>query len=192
MGDFFEQFLKRGGGSRQAQQRPAPARGRNVEQRVTISFAQAMHGVSLEVELRELQAGGDGPGQTLTVKIPNGVRDGQKIRLRGKGESGRGGGPSGDLLIVCQVRPHRFFKRDGDDIVLEVPISIAEATLGARVEVPSIEGHSTVTIPPRTASGTKLRLKHCGIWNESRKSRGHQYVVIRIVPPDSVTPRQAD
>lgn len=190
IGEMFEQILGGGRGGRGRSRRVAPARGRDIEHRVQISFEQAIGGASLEVELRGGEGGQTGGSQTLTVKIPRGVRDGQKIRLRRKGEPGVHGGPAGDLYIVCRVRPHRYFKRHADDILIDVPISIAEATLGVKVEVPSLDGRTKVTIPAGTASGTKLRLKDHGVWNETAQKRGHQYVLIRIVPPESVSPSQ--
>ncbi|UCG33140.1 MAG: J domain-containing protein [Phycisphaerales bacterium] len=188
-GDFFDRFAQGPRAARRHARRATPMRGQDLEHTVNMSFEQAVHGATFEIDLRTT-TGTETKTQTLSVKIPAGVRDGQRIRLRGKGQPGVDGGPAGDLHVICCIRPHRYFRREQDDIYVEVPISIAEATLGAKVEVPSLEGRSTVTVPPGTSSGTKLRLKDRGIYNAAKKTRGHQYVVIKIVPPDKLEPQQ--
>ncbi len=94
-------------------------------------------------------------GQVLDVKIPEGLADGQTIRLRGKGGEGIGGGPAGDALVTVTVEPHPFFRREGDDILVEVPIALDEAVLGARVEVPTIDGRVAVTVPKGASSSDR-------------------------------------
>jgi DnaJ-class molecular chaperone len=189
VGDVFERFTHGPRPARRRARRPSPTRGQDIEHRINMSFEQAVHGATFEIDLRLATATGT-TTQTLSVIIPAGVRDGQRIRLRGKGQPGLNGGPPGDLYVICQARPHRYFTRQEDDLYVEVPISIAEATLGAKVEVPSLEGRTTVTIPPGTASGTKLRLKDRGVHNTAKKTRGHQYVVIKIVPPGRLEAHQ--
>lgn len=157
-------------------------KGRDVEHHVNLEFLQAIYGTSTTLRLQSTDQLGKTATQTISVKIPAGVRDGQKIRVRGKGEDGPGG--SGDLLLVCHMKPHAYFKRDGENITIEVPIGIAEAALGAKVDVPTIDGMTTVTIPPGTPSGRKLRLREKGIPSaDKKKPRGDQYVAIKIVPP---------
>jgi DnaJ-class molecular chaperone len=164
-------------------------KGRDIEHNVHIEFLQAISGTSTTLRLHSTGHDGKTTTQTISVKIPPGVRDGQKIRLRGKGEPGPGG--PGDLLIVCHIRPHAYFKRDGNDIIVEVPIGITEAALGAKVDVPTIDGTTTVKIPPGTPSGRKLRLRGKGVASaDKKKSHGDQYVVIKIVPPAKM-PHQA-
>jgi DnaJ-class molecular chaperone len=126
------------------------------------------------------------------VKIPPGVADGQRIRVRGKGHPGGPGSPPGDLYIVCQVQPHAYFRRIGDDLYLDLPLSIAEAALGTRIEIPTLDGKTVLTVPPGTPSGAKLRLKGKGIKPAGKGARGDQYAVIRIVPPRSLTPGQRE
>lgn len=160
---------------------PAP-KGRDIEHHVNIEFLQAVYGTSTTLRLQSRDQVGKTATQTISVKVPPGVRDSQKIRVRGKGEQGHGG--PGDLLLVCHVQPHAYFKRDGDDISVEVPIGIVEAALGAKVDVPTIDGMTAVKIPPGTSSGRRLRLRGKGIASaDKKKPRGDQYVAIKIVPP---------
>lgn len=177
----FEQIFGQVRGRRGGRaQRGAPAAGAHEERRVELSFDQAVHGASLNVTLR---SGSNGKSETLTVKIPPGVEDGQKIRLKGRGQPGRQGGPAGDLFLVCTVRPHTWFRRKGVDVYVDVPVSVAEAALGAKIEVPTIDGMATVTLPPGTASDAKLRLAGKGIRRGENGDRGDHYAVIKIVPP---------
>ncbi len=121
--------------------------------------------------------------ERIKVKIPPGASRGTKVRVAGKGEMGRaGGGGSGDLYLEVEVGAHRFFKREGFDIIMEVPLNYSEAVLGATVEVPTIDGAVKVKIPPGTESGKKIRLKGKGVY-KSGGGRGDQYVVVRVVLP---------
>jgi DnaJ-class molecular chaperone len=119
------------------------------------------------------------PGEWLDVTIPAGITEGQVLRLKGKGGPGFGGGPPGDALIEVHVEPHPFFRRDGDDIHLELPVSLSEAVLGGRVVVPTVTGPVTMTIPKGSDTGTQLRLRGKGIQRKGRK--GDQYVTLKIV-----------
>jgi DnaJ-class molecular chaperone len=114
------------------------------------------------------------------------VADGGQIRLRGKGGEGAGGGPAGDLIATIRIRVHPLFRRDNRDISLEVPLTIAEATLGTQVEVPSLDGRVTVTIPPGTDSGSKLRLRGKGVPNPSGGAAGDFFVVVKICVPKNL------
>lgn len=120
----------------------------------------------------------------LKVRIPAGADTGRRIRLRGKGNAGQGGGPAGDLLLELKVRPHTHFERDGLNILLELPVSVTEALLGSQVEVPTIEGPTRMTIPPGTSSGQKLRLRGRGV--KTKKGTGDQMVTIKIVVPSEL------
>jgi len=181
----FDQFFSgfRGGPGRAA----APQRGADETGRISLSFDQAIHGAVVTVQLRSKD---DGPNETLEVKIPAGVQDGQKIRVSGRGHPGRGGGPPGDFYLVCSIQPHPYFRRDGADIYVDIPVTVTEASLGAKIEVPAIDGHLTLTLPPGTPSGAKLRLKGRGVSKPGRDERGDQYVVIKIVPPEQLTEEQ--
>jgi molecular chaperone DnaJ len=120
--------------------------------------------------------------ETLEVRIKSGTRDGQRIRLAGRGNAGIMGGAAGDLYIVIKVGEHSLFRREGDDIYLTVPVSIAEAALGAKVEVPTIDGRTLLKIPPGTASGQKLRLREKGVPSAVKEGqRGDEIVEVKIV-----------
>jgi curved DNA-binding protein len=174
----------RGGRGRRSRRKSAP-RGQDVEYEITLDFLQAIHGTTAELKL----GGGNGDRQTLKVKIPPGVKEGQRIRLRGKGGQGPGG--TGDLYIVCRIRPHPYYRRIDNDIYVDLPISIVEATLGAKVDVPTIDGMTKITVPPGSPSGRKLRLREKGV-AASGKPRGDQYVVLKIVPPTEVDDEAAE
>jgi DnaJ-class molecular chaperone len=121
-------------------------------------------------------------GSLLDVTIPPGTRDGQVLRLRGKGRPGIGGGPAGDVLIEVEVRPHRVFTRKGADIHVELPISLSEAVLGGKVKVPTPSGEVTMTIPKWSNTGTVLRLKGQGVPRPGG-TRGDEYVTLKVMLP---------
>lgn len=132
--------------------------------------------------------GGDGRVETtsrLRVRIPAGVDNDSKVRITGKGNAGRNGGPEGDLIITIHVAPHKVFRRNGQDLEMSLPLTYAEAALGAKIEIPTLEGSSLFKVPPGTASGQKLRLKGKGIVNPKTGATGDLYVEIRIVPPST-------
>lgn len=144
------------------------------------------HRYALEVPFLDAARGGTSritlpDGNTLDVAIPPGFRDGQTLRLRGKGGEGIGGGRRGDALVTVSVAPHPLFRRDGDDIAITLPITIDEAVLGARVEVPTITGDVAVTIPRGASSGQVLRLRGRGV--KRRGGSGDQLVTLSIVTP---------
>jgi DnaJ-class molecular chaperone len=127
----------------------------------------------------------------VTVRIPPGVADGGRIRLRGKGAAGGAGAPPGDLFARIRVRPHPFFRREGRDLYLELPVTIGEATLGAKVEVPTLEGRVTLTIPRGTDGGARLRLRGKGVPDPSGGPPGDLYVIVQIRVPRDLTPAAA-
>ncbi|MFC2156229.1 molecular chaperone DnaJ [Acidobacteriota bacterium] len=121
--------------------------------------------------------------ELITVRIPAGVDTGSKVRIAGKGNVGQMGGSPGDLFISIEVESHPFFKRKGSNILIKVPITVPEATLGAKIEVPTLVGKSTIKIPPGTKSGQKFRLRDKGAPIAGKKTRGDQFVEVTIVPP---------
>lgn len=130
--------------------------------------------------------GGEGRKRTterIAVKIPPGVDTGSRVRVAGKGQAGRNGGPSGDLYVVPAIRPHRLFERKGDDIYLDVPLTVSEAVLGARVDIPTPDGSASLTIPSGIQAGQKLRLHGKGVPHLKGGGRGDLYAVVRIVLP---------
>ncbi len=152
-----------------------------AESHITLNFMQAVKGCSTSLQIRRP----DGRGERIEVKIPAGVREGSRIRLRGQGASGPGG--AGDLYIITHVRDHPYFRRDGADIYLDLPVSITEAAMGAKVTVPTIDGRTVVKIPPGTSGKARLRLQGKGIPDPKTGSRGDQYVVIKIVLPKKIS-----
>jgi len=121
--------------------------------------------------------------ETFDVRIPPGVNEGSRVRVAGKGNAGRKGGPPGDLYIVTDVETHPIFERKGDNIYVKLPVTVAEAALGAKVEVPTIDGPSTIKIPPGTQSGQKLRLRGKGAPSLRGEARGDQFVEVQVVVP---------
>lgn len=129
---------------------------------------------------------------SLTVKIPGGVDTGSRLRLTGEGEYGERGGPPGDLYIVLTVRAHPIFKREDDDIICEVPVSFPQATLGAEIDVPTIEGTVKLKVPPGTQSGKVFRLKNKGIASVHTGRRGDEQVILRVETPTKLNKRQRE
>lgn len=170
----------RGGRTRPPRQR----RGQDLRTEIEVPFTVAAEGGLHEITLRR----GD-KVEHLDVHVPAGVADGGVIRLAGQGQPGERGGPAGDLLVTVRTHPHPYFRREGDNLLLDLPLTPSEAALGARVDVPTLsEGTVTMTIPPGTSSGRKLRLRGKGIVNRKTKQRGDQYVVVKIVVPRELTP----
>jgi DnaJ-class molecular chaperone len=180
MEDIFEQLRQQQGGRRG---RPARAqKGRDIEHSVTIGFDEALHGTSRDIEATVVQSDGARRKERISIKIPAGVDTGSKVRVRGKGQPGHGG--DGDLIIKIRVSEHKYFRREGNDIYLEVPLRFTEATLGTKIDVPTLSGPTTVTIPPGSSSGRKLRLKGKGIPSAKGSQMGDMYLELKIVPPE--------
>ena len=154
-------------------------RGADVHYRLDLDFLDAVNGGDRQITLPD--------GSLLDVKIPAGTRDGQILRLRGKGRAGIGDAPPGDALIEIGVRPHRFFVRKGDNIHLELPISLSEAILGAKVKVPTPSSAVTMTVPKWANTGTVLRLKGKGV-PRADGSKGDEFVTLRVMLPDKPDP----
>jgi molecular chaperone DnaJ len=124
--------------------------------------------------------------EPLEVRVKPGTRDGQRIRIAGKGNAGPNGGTPGDLYIIIRIGEHPVFRREADDIYVTVPVAAWEAALGARIEVPTIDGRSQLRVPPGTQSGQKLRLREKGVPSATRDShRGDEIVEIKIVVPEA-------
>jgi DnaJ-class molecular chaperone len=168
------------------EQSSGTSRVRDLEYDIEVDFETAIKGGVRDIKLTREMGGGKISTETISVKIPVGVDDGSRIRIPGKGEAG-GRGTSGDLYLRVKVKPHPIFKRNQDDIYLEVPITFYEAALGAQINVPTIDGTATVTIPPGIQNGTRLRLKGKGVPNIKNKERGDEYVVVKIVMPEHVS-----
>ena len=130
--------------------------------------------------------------ERIAVKIPPGVDNGSNIRIQGKGQAGPVGGPPGDLYIVTRVRPHPFFERKGDNLYCEVPITVTEAALGAKIEVPTVDGKASMRIPPGTGSGQVFRLRGMGVPYLKGSGRGDQFVTVKIVVPQNLDARSQE
>ena len=167
-GGLFEELLRR----QAAQQRRA--RGANLHFALTIGFLDAVNGASRRLTLPD--------GRSLDVAIPPGIQEGQVLRLHGKGGAAPGEGEPGDALIEISVSPHRFFTRDGDDIHIELPITIGEAVLGGRVRTPTPTGPVMLNIPKGSNTGSILRLKGKGVARSG--GRGDEFVRLKVVLPD--------
>jgi len=191
MQDILDQIFGRRTGGRRARTGAPPSKGQDIEQPVTLTFEQAVWGTTLRLQVGRPDGRGQIVQETLDVKIPPGVHEGSRIRLRGKGQAGTGG-PAGDLYIVVHVKDHPYFRRKGNDIYLDVPITVSEAILGAKVKMPTIDGPTTVTIPPGTSSGQKLRLRGKGAPDPKTHVRGDQYAVIKVVVPKQVDQKLAE
>lgn len=127
--------------------------------------------------------GGVERNETITVRIPAGVDSGSKVRIAEKGHAGRDGGPPGDLFITIDVAAHPLFRRDGPNLTIKVPITVPEATLGAKIEVPTLDGPTTIRIPPGTRSGQRFRIRGQGAPMPGGRTRGDEFVEVSIVPP---------
>jgi curved DNA-binding protein len=170
-----------GGGRRGAAR---PQKGQDARAEVTVPFTVAVDGGEHTVTLQQ----GD-KTERLTVKIPAGIDEGQNVRLSGQGNPGMNGGPAGDLIVTVHVAPHPWFRRDGQNLIVEVPITPVEAALGAKVDVPTLsEGPVVLTIPPGTSSGARLRLRGKGVKSHRTGERGDQMIMIKIVTPKHLSP----
>lgn len=176
-GDIFSDLFgsMRGGRGADAGMR---LRGQDIRYTLEVDFLEAVNGTTKRVTMPD--------GGVLDLNVPEGVSDGQILRLRGKGGAAARGGEAGDALVEVRVRPHQQFKRSGDDITLELPIAIDEAVLGAKVEVPTISGRVQLTIPKGTSSGRVFRLKGKGVRNSATGNTGDQLVTVNIVLPDKI------
>lgn len=130
--------------------------------------------------------------ENVEVRIPPGASDGSRLRVAGKGNSGTMGAPAGDLFITVHVQPHPLFRREADDIHISIPVSVSEAGLGARIEVPTVDGKALLKIPPGTQNGQKFRLREKGVHNSRKGARGDQIVEIGIQSPDVRDDRTRD
>ena len=166
LGDLFG----RQGGTR-------PRGGDDLTAEMHLSFHDAVSGTTRKLNVN---------GQTVTVKIPKGVNDGARIRVRGRGGPGRNGGSAGDLYVKVQVAPHPIFGRNGKNLTIDVPITFIEATLGAEIDVPTLEGKVRLRIPAGTQTGKTFRVREHGIEN-AKGERGDLLVVVSVTVPDQLS-----
>jgi DnaJ-class molecular chaperone len=173
--DIFSEFFRADADPRNRKRRPA--RGDDLGYELTIDFDQAYQGATAVVRILE---------RKINVHIPAGVDSGSRIRVPGQGAPGRHGGPPGDLFLDIIVTPHRYFRREGDHVFLAIPITIGEAILGTKVEIPGPDGRLILKIPPGTQSGTNFRFKGKGFSSLRGGGRGDLYVTAQVVVPSRV------
>jgi curved DNA-binding protein len=181
-GGLFEDLIGRVRGGRGTRRGTGPRPGRDVEAHLTVPFLTAVRGGETLVELQR----DGGQRETLAVKVPPGTAPGTKLRLRGKGEPGEPGAPRGSLTVIVDVEPHPLFSREGRDLSVELPVTVAEAVLGAKVDVPTLDGTKTLTIPPGSSSGQKLRLRGLGVPSSGGPPDGDLFAVLKVVMPKTV------
>ena len=170
--DVLAELLRRGGrgGTR------LRIRGQDMHYRLPVELMEAVNGATRRITMPD--------GATLDVTIPADTRDGQILRLRGKGGPGIGGAPDGDALVTIEVLPHKLFTRKDADIHVELPVSLPEAVLGGKIDVPTPTGTVTMTVPKGANTGTVLRLRGKGV-GRADGSRGDEYVTLKVVLPDT-------
>lgn len=176
--DLFKQFGRSAGTRRRAQ----PNRGADLKHELTIPFTTAVLGGEAALSIHRHS----GKLETIHLKIPIGIEDKKKIRLRGQGEPGAGGGPPGDILVTIRVSSHPFFKRSGSRLDVRVPVTLAEAVEGATIDVPTPQGTIALRVPSGTSSGTKLRIKGHGV-RPANSAPGDLFAEVQIVLPPALT-----
>jgi curved DNA-binding protein len=192
--DFFEQlFGARRGRSRRGFasydfEEPPPVHGQDVEADILVTLEEALHGSTRQISFRR---GASGKTQTYTVKIPKGVREGQRVRLAGLGESGGRGGPTGDLYLRIKLEKHPEFDIRGSDLYYDLEIPVWKAVLGGDVEIPTLDGRAKLHIPPHAQNGQKFRLSGRGL-PRKEGGRGDFYTVLQPNLPRELSSRERD
>ena len=182
--DILGAFGGFGGGSSRGSSpyQQAPQKGEDLHASTRITLKQSLGGVNIKLAVS---------GKPMTVKVPKGIKDGQSVRLRGKGKASINGGSAGDLIVTIHVEEDPVYSREGNDLRMTLPVTFAEATLGANVELPLIDGSTvTVKVPSGSDSGRTLRLKGRGV--ATKKGTGDLLATISVVVPKDLTPEQLD
>lgn len=183
-GGFAEMF---GGGRKtRSRRRPAAAPGEDITAEIRVPFRLAIEGGSTDVRVDR-----GGGIETISVKIPQGLPDAAQLRLRGQGLPGSGGAPAGDLRLVVHVDPHPVYRRDGDTLEIKIPVSLAEAIDGAKVDVPTPWGTIALKIPPGTSSGRKLRAQGMGV-KHANGAAGDLIAEVQVMLPKAIEPPLAE
>jgi DnaJ-class molecular chaperone len=173
MADIFAEMFRRGESGQSVKMR-----GGDITYTMSVEFLEAAKGIKKRAKMPD--------GKTLNVTIPEGLRNGQTLRLKGQGMPGIGGGPPGDAYIEMQVLPHRIFTRKNNNVHIQLPITLGEAVLGGAVKVPTVSGLVELRVPKGSSSGSTLRLRGKGIRDNRSGQQGDQYVQLQIVLPDAV------
>ena len=162
------------GGGHAPRSAPTPEKGGTVRAKLSISFRQALNGATLTIKVG---------GSPIKVRIPAGIKDGQKVRVKGHGKPGTNGGPAGDLEVAVTVKPHPVYSREGNDLVMELPVTVSEAILGCVVDVPMVDGNmATVKVPAGSSSGAEIRVRGGGV--KSSKATGDLIARVAIRVPE--------
>lgn len=165
------------------------AKGQDISAPIEISLEDAFRGAQQRFTL---QAHPGAPSRQIDVKIPAGVRDGSRVRVAGKGEPGQGGSPPGDLYLDVKVRPHPLYRRQGDDLYLDLPVTVTEAALGTEVEVPTLSGRTRIKVPAGSQSGQLLRLRGKGMPHLKQGGHGDLLARIKVVTPTQLSDRERE
>ncbi|MBC8872015.1 MAG: J domain-containing protein [Planctomycetes bacterium] len=182
--DILRQFT--GGSAHRGRRQRTRVRGEDLHHALRIPFNTAIIGGQAQLSVRRPS----GKTETITITIPPGAEDGGKMRLRGQGEPSPSGGPTGDLLITVHVAEHPYFRRRGKNLEVSVPVTLAEAALGAKIDVPTPKGEISLTVPPGTSSGKRLRLKGMGV--PGKNGTGDLYAELQIMLPESIDDESAE
>lgn len=188
-GSSFNSFFQQGGmGGGCGGGCHQPEKGQDMTYQVTISLDDVLNGAERNISLRK-----NGQTQQVSVKIPKGIEEGKKLRLKGKGGASRNGGPSGDLYLKVEIAPHPDFERDGDDLVVTKLISFSDACLGAKVEVATLEGKKfAVKVPSGSVNGSRLRIRGYGLPVGPIGERGDLFVRLAVKVPEDLTDEQKE
>ena len=184
--DFFEMFFgssadQRSSGFNFGRGGAREQKGQDLQSSIEISLREAYFGTKRPIRLQK-----EGKSRTVTVKVPAGIKNGGKIRLSGEGGPGPGGGPSGDLYLTINVAEHAVFKRSGDNLHIEVPVTIKESYSGGKIDIPTFDGRIDMKLPAKTQSGRILRLKGKGMPILKGKGRGDLYVKTKVLFPEKL------
>lgn len=182
-------FRSPGFGGRRGGFGQVPSKGMDVSATLEINLEESYHGTQKRLSL---QANPSGPPLQIEVKIPAGVKNGSRIRVAGKGEPSPGGGSPGDLYFEIVMRPHGLYRREEDDLYVEVPVTVTEVALGAEIEVPTLSGKARIKVPPGSQSGRTMRLRGKGMPRLKGEEHGDLYVKLQVVTPTDLNERQRE
>ncbi len=168
---------------------PRPSKGRDVSAPLEITLEEAFGGSQRRLALQDNPGS---PQQQIEVKIPLGVKDGSRVRVAGKGQPGVGGAPPGDLYLEVKLLPHSLYRREGDDLYVDVPVTVTEAALGAEIEVPTFSGKTRIKIPAGSQSGRLLRLRGKGMPQLKKKGHGELFARVKVVTPTELSQKERE
>lgn len=183
---FGERFTGFGQDSRSRESIKSPLKGEDLHHRMDIRLDESIQGGAKDITFPSGHPPGQAIRKKLRVKLPKGVTDGTRLKFAGQGKPGLRGGPPGDAYVEIHVLPDPRFQREGDDLILQLPVSITEALFGGEIQIPTIEKELVLRIPPHSNTGTRLRLRGLGAWNRSTGKRGDLLVNLNVLLPKTV------